>query len=413
MVKYFTMNRKIKKSSGVISANSDNRKFCVAIQRQKFCYDTYEKAKKACEYSPNPQRVYYCKFCCAYHTTHFLKKSATGTEILQTREKSLMRAQSSDSKVLLMKRVSKPTLAIKRLLSKNYRPVVKKFLLEYLDSSRNEVALSEAQLRDGFNDIAKSLDDTIFTETAKWPFCDMKSAMVFYALYYIQINTFYRGESASDLIRLLFKESNDTSGACEVFDSLYESGLIIMTDEDSTGKRFRFDYFILKSEDKWTTPDDDPLAIETDDDSMINDALNSNYHPVVKEFLVEHLKKHRFDGDMIKGEELRIYINSSVLANPEDPNAQKAMDETLKWRFKSEKKAWQFLSLCYLEIIGGIYMSKPGDLVDILFSQGEHSASFISNVKNALFKEYKEGKLIITSCKGGSMYYQFSNSNPA
>lgn len=80
-------SRKNGYESRFVSANSDNRTICPAIQRPKFCYETYEKAKKACEYSDNPQRIYYCNFCCAYHTTHFLKKSIEGTNRLLLRER--------------------------------------------------------------------------------------------------------------------------------------------------------------------------------------------------------------------------------------------------------------------------------------------------------------------------------------
>lgn len=86
------MSRKNGYESRFVSANSDNRTICPAIQRPKFCYETYEKAKKACEYSDNPQRIYYCNFCCAYHTTHFLKKSIEGTNRLLLRERGLRRA---------------------------------------------------------------------------------------------------------------------------------------------------------------------------------------------------------------------------------------------------------------------------------------------------------------------------------
>ena len=56
-----------------VSAKSDNRVFCPLIGRQKFRYETKEKAELACKYSKNKQRAYYCKACCAWHTTSMSK----------------------------------------------------------------------------------------------------------------------------------------------------------------------------------------------------------------------------------------------------------------------------------------------------------------------------------------------------
>ena len=56
-----------------ISKNSDNRVFCPEIGREKFRYETKEKALLACKYSSNKQRPYYCNSCCAWHTTSMNK----------------------------------------------------------------------------------------------------------------------------------------------------------------------------------------------------------------------------------------------------------------------------------------------------------------------------------------------------
>lgn len=52
-----------------VSGKSDNRVWCPEIERAKFLYPTLKKAQLACKYSDNPQRPYYCKSCCGYHTT--------------------------------------------------------------------------------------------------------------------------------------------------------------------------------------------------------------------------------------------------------------------------------------------------------------------------------------------------------
>lgn len=52
-----------------VSQNSDNRHYCWGCDREKYCYDTKEKAELAAEYNPYKMRVYYCDVCCAYHTT--------------------------------------------------------------------------------------------------------------------------------------------------------------------------------------------------------------------------------------------------------------------------------------------------------------------------------------------------------
>lgn len=404
------MGHKHNSKSRFISANSNNRKFCPIIQRQKFCYETYEKAKRACEYSDNPQRVYYCSFCCAYHTTHYLKKSIEGTNYLHEREKGLRRAMYSDGKVLELKYISLPTQTIRRAFEKNYHPVVKKYLVEYLDASRDDIALSDHELKDGLSKMLKEKDEEVFTETVKWPFCDFKSAMVFYALYYVQKQKFYYGDAPGDLIKILFNENDFSADACDAIEELYSLGRIIVVNEDSSGKRFKFDTFSLttkKEPSKYTSilKGDE----EIDDDPMIKAALSTDYHPAVKELLVQHLRENRFNEEMIQGERLKAYINDSILQNPKDEKAQKAKEETLKWRFSKEKRAWQFLALYYFSMIGPVFMAKPGDIVDWLFVQGPRSKSFMGGVKNVFYSKYQEGKLVITGMKGGLPRYELKD----
>ena len=59
---------------GRISQKSDSRIICPKTGRAKFLYPTLKKALKACEYSDDPQRPYYCKACCGFHTTSETKK---------------------------------------------------------------------------------------------------------------------------------------------------------------------------------------------------------------------------------------------------------------------------------------------------------------------------------------------------
>lgn len=405
-------SRKNGYESRFVSANSDNRTICPAIQRPKFCYETYEKAKKACEYSDNPQRIYYCNFCCAYHTTHFLKKSIEGTNRLLLRERGLRRAMYSNNKVLELERFSVITPAMSRAFKKSYHPVVKKYLIDYLYLTRDEVALSDAQLQPAFSKELKDKDERLFEETFKWPFCSLQAAMVFYILYYIQEKKFYYGESASDIVDRLFHKSDSSIGARKTIEEIFDSKQIIVSNEDSSGKRFKFDSFVLKSKKKPLPYRDIKNEDEGwDDDPVINKALNVNYHPVVKEYLVRHLRENRFNDHMLEGEELKICINDSILRHPDDEKAVSAIGETVKWRFSTERNAWKFLALYYLSVVGVFFALRPGDLVDQLFIQGERSNSFMGNVRGILYKKYSEGKIIITGMSGGGVLrYEFKDN---
>lgn len=407
------MSRKNGYESRFVSANSDNRKVCPAIQRPKFCYETYEKAKRACEYSDNPQRIYYCNFCCAYHTTHFLKKSTEGTNRLLLRERSLQKAIDGDNKVLELERFSVITPAMSRVFKKNYHPVVKKYLIEYLYLTRDDVALSDAQLRPAFSKELIKKDEQLFEETLKWPFCSLQATMVFYVLYYMQEKKFYYGEKAGDIVYQLFYDSESSIGAREVIEDLFNSKQIVVSNEDSSGKRFKFDSFVLKTKKKPLL--NDSIMDEDknwDDDPIINKALNTDYHPVVKEYLVQHLHENRFNDQMLEGEELKIYINDSILRHPDNEKAVLAIKETVKWRFRSEKRAWQFLALYYFSIIGVFFASSPGGIVDQLFIQGNHSNSFMGDVRGILYKKYSEGKIIITGMKsGGVLRYELKDDD--
>ena len=236
----------------------------------------------------------------------------------------------------------------------------------------------------------------------------MKSAIVFYSLYYLQCNKFYDGENASDLVSLLFKDCGDSIDAGKVIESLFESGQIVTSSEDEDSKRFKFGSFHLKSESSQEVAVSGESIITNDTNPLIDAALKTDYHPLVKDFLVEHLKKHRFDAQMIQGDALKACFDGCLL-NPDDENAKKALNETLRWSFDSEKKAWQFLTLYYFCLVSPVFMTRPGDIVDTLFLQGNHSNSFISNVKDVVFKKYSEGKIVITGFKGASMRYELSN----
>ena len=74
--------------------------------------------------------------------------------------------------------------------------------------------------------------------------------MVFYVLYYIQAKKFYYGENAGDIVGQLFHESESSSGARDTIEKLFNSKQIIISNEDSSGKRFKFDSFVLKSKKK-------------------------------------------------------------------------------------------------------------------------------------------------------------------
>lgn len=56
------------------SCKSDNYRFCARSHRNKYCYETLQKAAKALEYHPECIRAYWCKCCCAYHLTSKTKE---------------------------------------------------------------------------------------------------------------------------------------------------------------------------------------------------------------------------------------------------------------------------------------------------------------------------------------------------
>lgn len=58
-----------------ISPNADNRHYCWGCGKEKYCYETKEKAARAVRFSPNKQRVYYCELCSCWHTTKELSVS--------------------------------------------------------------------------------------------------------------------------------------------------------------------------------------------------------------------------------------------------------------------------------------------------------------------------------------------------
>lgn len=318
----------------------------------------------------------------------------------------------SNNKVLELERFSVITPAMSRAFKKSYHPVVKKYLIDYLYLTRDEVALSDAQLQPAFSKELKDKDERLFEETFKWPFCSLQAAMVFYILYYIQEKKFYYGESASDIVDRLFHKSDSSIGARKTIEEIFDSKQIIVSNEDSSGKRFKFDSFVLKSKKKPLPYRDIKNEDEGwDDDPVINKALNVNYHPVVKEYLVRHLRENRFNDHMLEGEELKICINDSILRHPDDEKAVSAIAETVKWRFSTERNAWKFLALYYLSVVGVFFALRPGDLVDQLFIQGERSNSFMGNVRGILYKKYSEGKIIITGMSGGGVLrYEFKDN---
>jgi hypothetical protein len=268
------------------------------------------------------------------------------------------------------------------------------------------VAWSDAQLRSELSSLLINKDDELLTETLKGPFCDAKSAMIFYALYYIQKKKFYYGEEASDILSQLFETNGYLDDVRGVINRLFYLKQIIVTNEDSSGKRFKFGTFALKSKIKPASSEEVISVGEDSDDALIKEALNMSYHPVVKEYLVRHLRDNRFSDEMLEGEELKKYINYSILRNPDDENARLAVDETSKWRFKSEKKAWKFLALYYLSLIKEFSAPRPFGLVDQLFLRGDHSNSFYGDVRGVLYKQYNAGNIIIVGMSGGMSRYR-------
>lgn len=401
------------------SANSDNRKFCLAIQRQKFCFDTYEKAKKACEFSDNPQRVYYCKFCCAYHTTHFLKKSGYINSYASDREKKIANLIRPKYKPLIILDAPRMTQTIRRAKSKPYHPVVKKFLVEYLISTTDDISLSDAELRQLLSEMLLQKDDEIFGETLKWPFCDLESAMSFYALYYVQKKKFFIAMSAGELSTHLFKSHHPTDKVGRRLSSLFKENLIIFVDNGDGRKRFKFDDF-SESYTKHTTPISVDNGVEnieaevevapTDSDPIINAAYRAKYHPVVKDMLLKHLKENRFEEYSIQKDYLEKTLNQALI-NKQDEIAQKAITETLKWPSYTEKQAWRFFAVYYLEQSGGVFAHNPGDIVDTLLLQGAHSNSFMNRVRKFFNEAYKAGDLVITKMKGDTQFYELRKAD--
>jgi len=381
-----------------ISANSDNRRFCMAIQRPKFCYETLEKAQKACDYSPNPQRAYYCDFCQAYHTTHCMNISKQGEYHYAQKLKTINRRNNKNKKILYIRHIDNINRTIGRALEKDYRQVVKKYLIEYLDDTRNEIALSEEELKNKLTDILVNVDETALEETTKWPFCDLKSAMIFYALYWLQINGSFVGETASDLVDKLFTKNVFSDELKEYFERIFKWEWIVLVG----GEEYEGIYALGSFNDE--DLDKQKLLYE----KMIAEAKNSNYHPAVKDLLCDILSKDANAEKIIQKEDLERFLNSDIIINPTDEKVQEAINETLKWTFASERHACQFLMLYYFGISDPIFVSRLDDIVYNLFAQGNRSNRFFKRIANVLYDYYSQGKIIVTEMRLGSIKYQLA-----
>lgn len=230
-----------------VSANADNRKFCVEIQREKFCYESYKKAERACEFLESRQRIYYCKSCCAYHTTSFLSK-----------KKYLSTAQAENSRriaKLLDKRLGKkvndlsdfndPTL--RRIIKKHYHPVIEEYLIEHFSTKRSTTSLSEGEIEAQLKDAVKFQENEYIAEalneTLNYPFFTFKGALVFMILFYMDL---VKGLYASDTDKMMeiFVDLDKISGKArkgvnEILAQLYKDKKITVSefDEDDL-KRF-------------------------------------------------------------------------------------------------------------------------------------------------------------------------------
>ena len=194
------------RKSSHISANSDNRKYCVGVSRQKFCYETYEKARRACDYSPNPQRVYYCDFCCAYHTTKMLDREKFYTTLaaqtnrlirkdIERREKLRDMNKSRDTNKL--RDMNKPkSEAVRRLEMKlriqkrGYTQIVEDYLIEHLlkPAQPDQLILVKSRLVGIFGNLKDPYDSIAkfeASETLGWPFRKITDAIIFFILFYL------------------------------------------------------------------------------------------------------------------------------------------------------------------------------------------------------------------------------------
>ena len=183
-----------------ISANSDNRKYCVGVSRQKFCYETYEKARRACDYSPNPQRVYYCDFCCAYHTTKMLNRekfyTTQAAQINRLIRKGIERREKlRNGKKLRDMDKPKSEAARKlemmlRIQKRGYTQIVEDYLIERLSkpAQSNQLVLIKSRLVGIFENLKEPYDSTAkfaASETLGWPFRRITDAVVFFILLYL------------------------------------------------------------------------------------------------------------------------------------------------------------------------------------------------------------------------------------
>lgn len=183
--------------SNHVSANSDNRKYCVAISRQKFCYETYEKAQKACEYSPNPQRIYYCDFCCAYHTTSMLSKKhfyttrgAERNQIIRNKIEQRMNEQSHKTKK--SEPIEKEVI-LNEIKHAGYNAVIEDCLVASVSKINKGYQSNQirAKLLEKLRSLKNPTDSHVMramAETLRWPFGSVVDGVFFFILSYLNIN---------------------------------------------------------------------------------------------------------------------------------------------------------------------------------------------------------------------------------
>ena len=182
-----------------VSANSGNRKLCVGIFRQKFCTETYEKALKACKYSPNPQRVYYCDFCCAYHTTKILDKecfnatkSATRNQFMREGLERRQQSKKKSGRKLKKKlRKAEKLYLLNRVRKVGYHQSIEDYLIKCVSKSGEDkqLVVIKSKLAEIFKSLKNPADEKmeeIIAETLKWPFCSIADAIGFFVLFYLE-----------------------------------------------------------------------------------------------------------------------------------------------------------------------------------------------------------------------------------
>lgn len=273
-----TRRAKVRHKRRYVSQNADNRHFCLAIQRQKFCYETKEKAERACKFASGKQRVYYCESCCAYHTTHMPKKFYEKSGFREKNERIYAHIEKTanttinneiDTTKSKLKKFRKERIEAEKAKLANEESTVQRYLGCHLIRQIQNDALFDTTTED---ELAKIIN--LDNPDAKQAFEKTVASGVRVERHLLELYMLYRlemaqnglvYESLSDMMTGSFKElSSKQQKAISYFLlALYNAG-VIYVEQNAAGQRVYFLRTILTAEDLENLPEDCARYFEVD-----------------------------------------------------------------------------------------------------------------------------------------------------